>query len=462
VPLTSRPEGPPQDAPKGSPAGARAPLAADDPAAGDPAGATAYSAVPVGSPLLDAAGPGAGARPDEAAAAPPSGDQLALPVDGVAVPAAPARGGAVDPLPASRRPALRVDAFRIGFVGALGVFAAVALVQAVVAAGQVVTLVFAALFLATGLNPLVSWLERQGLSRGPAVALTFLMLVAVATAFLAAIIPVVIEQATGFAGDIPRYIRRFESLPDIQRLDERYGLFERVNTELEQRLTSGETVEAVFGGVLGAGRAVATGVFSVLTVLILTLYFLVSLRPMTRAASRLVPASRRVRVERIAAEAQRRVGGYVSGQLAIASLNGALSFVVMMILDVRYAVALAFAVAVLGLIPLVGATLGAVLVALVTALSSFGSAPPDAGWWTILGDTIILVVWFVVYQQVENYVIAPRIFARSVAVPGTVAVVAALIGGSLLGLLGALVAVPMAAVILLVIQEVVVPMQDER
>lgn len=410
------------------------------------------------SPALESA-PGSPGGPDAA------GDQLALPVTGLSGPAPPARDatdGRTGSDPQVRRPGLRIDAFRVGFVGALGVFAAIALVQALESAGQVVTLVFAALFLATGLNPLVSWLERRGLNRGAAVGLTFLLLVAVATGFLATIIPVVVEQSTGFAGEIPRYIRRLEALPDVQRLDERYGLFERVNTELEQRLTSGETVEAVFGGVLGAGRAVATGVFSVLTVLILTLYFLVSLRPMSRAASRLVPASRRTRVAGIASEAQRRVGGYVIAQLAIASLNGALSFVVMMILDVRYAVALAFAVAVLGLIPLVGATLGAVLVALVTAVSSFGSAPPDAEWWAILGDTIILVIWFIVYQQIENYVIAPRIFARSVAVPGTVAVVAALIGGSLLGLLGALVAVPLAAVILLVVQEVVVPIQDER
>jgi predicted PurR-regulated permease PerM len=183
---------------------------------------------------------------------------------------------------------------------------------------------------------------------------------------------------------------------------------------------------------------------------------------MTRASYRLVPRSRRPRVEVIAGEAQRRVGGYVIGQLAIASLNGALSFIVMLILDVQYAVALAFAVAVLGLIPLVGATIGAVLVALVTMVTSFGSAAPDAGILSILADTIVLVIWFIVYQQIENYVIAPRVFARSVAVPGTVAVVAALVGGSLLGLLGALVAVPVAAVILLVLQEVVLPMQDER
>ncbi|MGF1655324.1 MAG: AI-2E family transporter [Actinomycetales bacterium] len=391
-------------------------------------------------------------------------DQLALPgLPDRPEPPGPGSGsGSGSGYASARRPGLRVDAFRIGFVGALGVFAAIFLVQAVVSAGQVVTLVFAALFLALGLDPLVVRLERWGLNRGAAVAVVFALLVVAATAFLWTIVPVVIEQATSFGASVPRYVRRVEELEQVQELDRQYGLFERVNTELEQRLTSGETVQAIFGGVLGAGRAVATGIFSVVTVLILTLYFLVSLRPMTHGLYRLVPASRRERFESIATEAQRRVGGYVIGQLAIASLNGALSFIVMLILGVEYAVALAFAVAVLGLIPLVGATLGAILVALVTLVSSFGSAPPDAGWWTVLGDTIVLVIWFVVYQQVENYAIAPRIFARSLAVPGTVVVVAALVGGSLLGLLGALVAVPVAAVILLVLHEVVMPIQEER
>ncbi|MGF1646644.1 MAG: AI-2E family transporter [Kineosporiaceae bacterium] len=391
-------------------------------------------------------------------------DQLALPgLPDRPEPPGPGSGsGSGSGYAPARRPGLRVDAFRIGFVGALGVFAAIFLVQAVVSAGQVVTLVFAALFLALGLDPLVVRLERWGLNRGAAVAVVFALLVVAATAFLWTIVPVVIEQATSFGASVPRYVRRVEELEQVQELDRQYGLFERVNTELEQRLTSGETVQAIFGGVLGAGRAVATGIFSVVTVLILTLYFLVSLRPMTHGLYRLVPASRRERFESIATEAQRRVGGYVIGQLAIASLNGALSFIVMLILGVEYAVALAFAVAVLGLIPLVGATLGAILVALVTLVSSFGSAPPDAGWWTVLGDTIVLVIWFVVYQQVENYAIAPRIFARSLAVPGTVVVVAALVGGSLLGLLGALVAVPVAAVILLVLHEVVMPIQEER
>lgn len=357
------------------------------------------------------------------------------------------------PGPAPPEPAIHdslssgFSAFRTGFVGALGVLVAVALVQSVVQVGQIVTLVFGALFLALGLDPFVSWLEKRGVARPLAVTVTFVALVGVVTGFVAAVAPVVITETSQLVRVAPIYATRIEQSDFIQRLDSQFGLFERINTELESRLRSRDTIDALFGGVLGAGRAVVTGVFSVLLVLVLTLYFLASLRTMTEGAYRLVPRSRRARVKSIGDEAQARIGGYVLGQLCVATLNGVLSFLVMSILDVRYSVALAVAVGVFGLIPLIGATIGAVLVCTIAALGE----PADG---------VILAVWFIVYQQVENYGILPRIMARTVAVPSTLAVVAALIGGSLLGLIGALVAIPIAATILLVVQRVVYPRQE--
>ncbi len=337
--------------------------------------------------------------------------------------------------------------FAIGFSGALGVLLAVGLVQAVVQAGQIVTLVFAALFLALSLDGFVTFLQRRGVPRGVAVAVTFSLLVAVVGGFIAAVAPLVLSESSQLLRVTPIYIRRLEQTDVSQTLNARFGIFERINRELENRLSSSSTIDALFGGVLGAGRAVVTGLFSVLLVLILTLYFLASLRSITSGAYRLVPSSRRERWREIGDEAQRRVGGYVLGQLGVASLNGLLSFLVMTVLDVRYSVALAFAVGVLGLVPLVGATLGAFLACTVAALGD-------------LGDGVVLAIWFLVYQQVENYLILPRIMARTVAVPSTLAVVAALLGGSLLGLIGALVAIPIAATVLLVLQRVVYPRQD--
>jgi predicted PurR-regulated permease PerM len=337
--------------------------------------------------------------------------------------------------------------FAVGFSGALGVLLAVGLVQAVVQAGQIVTLVFAALFLALSLDPFVTWLQRHGMPRGGAVAVTFGLLVVLVGGFVAAVAPLVLSESSQLLRVTPVYVRRLEQTELSQTLDARFGIFERINTEVENRLSSSSTIDALFGGVLGAGRAVVTGVFSVLLVLVLTLYFLASLRSITNGAYRLIPSSRRERWREIGDEAQRRVGGYVLGQLGVASLNGVLSFLVMTVLDVRYSVALAFAVGVCGLIPLVGATIGAVLACTVAALGD-------------IGDGVALAVWFLVYQQVENYVILPRIMSRTVAVPSTLAVVAALLGGSLLGLIGALVAIPLAATVLLVVQRVVYPQQE--
>ena len=337
--------------------------------------------------------------------------------------------------------------FAVGFSGALGVLLAVGLVQAVVQAGQVVTLVLAALFLALSLDPFVTWLQRHGLPRPAAVGVTFALLVVLVGGFVAAVAPLVISESGQLLRVSPIYARRIEQSELAQTLDARFGIFERINSEVESRLSSSTTIDALFGGVLGAGRAVVTGVFSVLLVLVLTLYFLASLRSITGGAYRLVPSSRRETWRQIGDEAQQRVGGYVLGQLGVASLNGVLSFVVMTVLEVRYSVALAFAVGVLGLIPLVGATLGAVLACTVAALGD-GS------------DGVVLLVWFLIYQQVENYVILPRIMSRTVAVPSTLAVVAALLGGSLLGLIGALVAIPIAATVLIVVQQVVYPRQE--
>jgi predicted PurR-regulated permease PerM len=206
-------------------------------------------------------------------------------------------------------------------------------------------------------------------------------------------------------------------------------------------------VVQLFGGVFGAGKAVLSGFFSTFTVLVLTLYLLASLRSTKEAFYRLVPRSRRPRVRLLGDEIIKRIGGYVAGQVGVASINGICTLILLTVLQLPYSVVLAFTVALFGLIPLVGATIGAVIVVLVALFQSWQYG-------------VIVAVYYLVYQQLENYVIAPRVMARTVAVPGSVAVVAALAGGTLLGVLGALIAIPIAAAILLVVKEVVLPRQE--
>jgi predicted PurR-regulated permease PerM len=159
-----------------------------------------------------------------------------------------------------------------------------------------------------------------------------------------------------------------------------------------------------------------------------------------------VPASRRPRVISLSEEIMRRVGSYAIGQVVVAAVNAFCAWIMMSIVGIPYAAVLAVAVGFLGLVPMVGATLGAVLVAVVALFDD----PKNA---------VIAIVYFIVYQQTENYLVAPRIMQRTVSVPGAVTIVAALIGGTLLGMLGALLAIPAAAGLLLLYDEVLVPRQ---
>jgi predicted PurR-regulated permease PerM len=198
------------------------------------------------------------------------------------------------------------------------------------------------------------------------------------------------------------------------------------------------------------GRIVLNAVFSAFTVLFLTLYFLLALPAIKRQGYRLVPASRRRRVSLLADEVLRRIGGYVSGAIVVGTLAGLTSYVFLMIIDVPYV--LAILAGLLSLIPVIGATIAAVIVATIATFQSI-----------VLG--IACLAFYLVYQQIENYVIYPRVMKRSVNVPAAVTVIAALLGGALLGgallgVVGALLAIPTAAGLLLIVREVVIPRLD--
>jgi predicted PurR-regulated permease PerM len=221
-----------------------------------------------------------------------------------------------------------------------------------------------------------------------------------------------------------------------------------VITRAKEYVESGQLQGRLFGGIVGVGRYVVGAVFAALTVLILTLYFLASLPSIKRQTYRLVPASRRERVALLGDEVLARVGGYVSGAFIIASTAGASTLVFLLAIDLRYALTLALVVAVFDLVPLIGATVGA---GIVTLVAMTDSAP----------KALACLVFYVVYQQLENYLIYPRVMSRSVDVPPTLTVMAALLGGALLGVVGALLAIPMAAAGLLIVREVLVPRQDK-
>ncbi|SDO67782.1 Predicted PurR-regulated permease PerM [Pedococcus dokdonensis] len=344
------------------------------------------------------------------------------------------------------RPLNRQSPFYVGFVGAIGVLAALLLWNTLGRLTTVLTLVVVAFFLALTLNPLVEFLTRQGLRRGGAVALVFAGVVAVFTLLGLVVVPPVISQGTDLAQKAPDYLDQILGSRFVKDLDQHYDVVDKIQAEFTKRISDGSFVGQVFGGVLGVGAAVIGGIFQAFTVLVLTLFLLASLPRVKQAAYAMVPASRRPRVESLSEEIMRRTGSYAIGQVAVATINAICSWIMMMIVGIPYAAVLAVAVGFLGLIPMVGATIGAALVCLVAIFDE----PKKA---------IIALIYYVIYQQLENYVVAPRIMQRTVSVPGAVTVVAALAGGTLLGVLGALLAIPVAAGLLLLYEEVLIPRQ---
>jgi predicted PurR-regulated permease PerM len=209
------------------------------------------------------------------------------------------------------------------------------------------------------------------------------------------------------------------------------------------------TVGNALGGVVGGAKLLFGTIFNVLTVLVLTIYFMASFEKIKSLGYGLVPSSRRMRVRLLTDEILSKVGAYMVGALAIAVVAGVSSWIVALILGLAYPFALAVVVAVCDLIPQIGATLGAVIVSLV-------------GFATSLTAGIVCIAFFIVYQQVENYLIYPNVMRRSVAVSDVAAVVAALLGVALFGVVGALVAIPMVAAVQLILREVVLPSQESR
>lgn len=344
------------------------------------------------------------------------------------------------------RPLNRFSPLYLGFFGALGALLAIGLWHALGRLATTITILLVSIFLTLALDPIVGWLGGRGMKRGPAVGVVFAGLLVVFTLLGLLVFPPVISQGSELLTNAPTYVDHILDSTWVRRMDENYDVVDKLREEINSRLTDSGFISQVFGGVLGAGKAVANGVFQTFTILVLTLYFLASLPTVKRAAYAVVPASRRPRVEPLAEEIMRRTGAYATGQVTVATINAICSYVMMRLVGVPYAAVLAVVVGFLGLIPMVGATVGAVVVCLV----AFFDSPRSA---------VIVAIYYLVYQQLENYVVAPKIMARTVSVPGAVTVVAALAGGTLLGVLGALLAIPIAAGLLLLYEEVLVPRQ---
>jgi predicted PurR-regulated permease PerM len=336
--------------------------------------------------------------------------------------------------------------FYIGFVGATGALLAYWLLINIAAIGSTLLLIVVSLFLAAGLNPSVSFFERRGLRRSYAVLVVISCVLVAVVLFLVAIVPVITDQVRSITDRAPEWFDRLQNNQRIQDLNDEYDVIDKARAYV----TDGDFVGTLFGGALGIGLAVIGALFNAFIILVLTLYFLSSLQTTKDALYRLAPASRRDRVRRLGDRIIESVGGYVSGAFIVATCAGLSSLIFLFAVGLgEYAVALSFVVALLDVIPMIGATLGATVV---TAIAF--AEDPKIG--------VACIIFYVIYQQAENYLIYPRVMAKSVDLPGAVTVIAALVGAALLGVVGALLAIPTAAAILMLTREVFVRRQDQR
>ena len=339
--------------------------------------------------------------------------------------------------------------FYFGFLATTGALTAFVLMRALASASQVFVLILVSLFLAIGLNPAVEAIRQRGTSRTTAVAIIFVAVLALVGVFIALVIPPLVRQTTYLIEIAPTLLQDLKANPQIANFNEQYAIIDTLQKKLESVTSDGTLIFTAFGGVIGVGRSVLSGTFTALTILVLTLYFITSLKEATAIGLKLVPASRRARVALLVDAIIARVGAFVGSQILIAAMASVFVAILSLILGLPSPISIGIIVFVCALIPLIGHFLGSGIVTLIAATQS-----------VVIG--VIAFVAYVVYVQIENYVVTPRIMKRSLNLPGAVTIIAALIGTSLLGLVGGLLAVPVAASIILIMEEVVFPRAEQN
>ncbi|MCF8525703.1 MAG: AI-2E family transporter [Rhodoluna sp.] len=340
------------------------------------------------------------------------------------------------------------SAFQLGLFGGLGVLTALVIGGAVTTLANVITYVFAAVFLALGLDPLVSKLEKFKFPRPLAVLTVIVGLVGFLAFLIWSLAPTLITQSTKFLDSAPDILRDITKFPFVVSLDDQLdGAVGSALADAGGFLTDSANWPSLVGGVVQVGISLFNGAFGFLIILVLTVFFLASLESLKASLTKLVPASKRERYTKISQQVSISVGRYVIGQVSVAALNATLAFIAMSIVGLPFALVLAFIVFLLAIIPLVGSVSGAALVVMVAAAVDPTSA-------------IVLGIYFLIYLQIEAYVVSPRVMKVAVSVPAPIVVIAALSGGALLGILGALVAIPFAASVIFIVREIFIPRQN--
>jgi predicted PurR-regulated permease PerM len=299
---------------------------------------------------------------------------------------------------------------------------------------------FVSVFLAIAMSPAVEALQRRGLGRrGAAAAVVYLVVLGAIVALGALIIPTLIQQVNDFVEAVPGYVQDLtRGRGPLGFLETKYQVVERVEKAVQGdgggagRLAGGATAA------LDVTRSVITFVAGVVTIVFMTFFMLLEGPTWRARLIALLPPDRQPRAEAMAHEISRTIGGYVTGNLLISVIAGVATTLVLLVVGVPFALALGLLVAILDLIPLAGATLGAIIVTLVALTDSVTSG-------------LIVLAFFVVYQQLENHLLQPIVYGRTVKLSPLVILVSVLIGAEVAGVIGALGAIPVAGTIHIVL-----------
>lgn len=353
------------------------------------------------------------------------------------------RDGSDDSLGSLGRPFDRRSAFFIGLSGAFGVAVAYVLFRGLSDVSSVLVIIGVALFIAIGLNPIIVYLVNRGLSRGAAAAVVTAGFVLVIAAFIAIAIPPISHEVQSLVTNYPRYKRELISGHGwAGRLSVKLHLTDYLKGKSKLKIP-------VSGGALGAGKEILTIGVGTVSLVVLTIYFLVALPGVTRLWLSLIPNSRRERVRLMTDEVFDRVGGFMLGNLLTSAVAGIGTYIWLTAFGVPYALLLGLFVALFDLIPMVGSTIAGIVVSLVALTKG-------------LPVGIATAAFYVIYRLLEDYLLNPRVMKHTVKISPGLTIIATLIGGTLLGLIGALIAIPVAATIHLLLEEVAFPRQNKK
>jgi predicted PurR-regulated permease PerM len=320
------------------------------------------------------------------------------------------------------------------------VIAIAAVLEILWIARHVVSWMLIALFLALALDPLVRFIERRvRVRRGPAIGVAYLLVIAVAAAVGWSFVPKLIDEVNGFVQALPDYVHQLtHGRGRLGFLETKYHIVEKVREQVNKGGAS--RIFGLSGAAVSITKSVISIVAAAVTIVFLTFFMLLEGRAWMDRIYSLLPEASRPRWRRVGDDIYRTVGGYVTGNILISIIAGVSITVVLLVMGVPYAVALGLVVAFLDLIPLAGATIAGIIVAVVAFIHSV-----PAG--------IVVVIFFIVYQQLENHVIQPVVYGRTVALSALAVLVSVLVGAELAGILGALAAIPIAGALQVVLRD---------